>query len=341
MNGGSGSQPGNSEGGGVYVYAGAATIDSTIIAQNTAATDPDVVGAFTDSGYNLIGSTAGSTGFSPVTFTGINPLLKPLGHYGSATQTMALSSGSLALNNGDPNNGVTVDQRGAQRGLAGLDAGAAPDIGAYEASSSYLVTTDSGDSSLPGTLRGGVEWADGNVNPLLLNPAANVIRFDTTGVFSTAQTISRGIAGNNTAGPSALGITGDVEIDGPTGGGQGVTISRALSVANLRLFYVAVDGSLTLDDLTLSGGTAQGGNGGSGSYGGGGAAGLGGAIFSQGSVTLLSSTHSGNMAVGGTGGNGSGTNNLAGGGGGLGGNGHAGALTHGGYGGPPTAAPAP
>jgi hypothetical protein len=324
--------------GGVYVIAGTATIDSTIIAQNTssASGNPNVVGAFTDSGYNLIGNTAGSSGFTAsTTITNVDPLLNPLGNYGGATQTMSLRAGSLALNSGDPNNGVTVDQRGGQRGSAGLDAGTAPDIGAWEATSSYLVTTDSTDSSAVGTLRGGVEWANGNVNPLVVNMPPNVIRFDTTGVFATPQTINLGIAGDNTAGPSALGITGDVEIDGPSGSGQGVTIDRDNSVANLRLFYVAVSGSLTLDDLTLSGGTAQGGAGGTGEGGGGGAAGMGGAVFNQGSLTLLSSTLTGNQAVGG---NGGAYNRFlgAGGGGGLGGNGGNGmSLASGGNGGGP------
>ncbi len=330
-------------GGGVYVNAGTATIDSTIIAQNTAIAQnprfvdgPDVAGAFVDSGHNLIGNTADFAAFTaPTTITNVNPLLNPLGNYGGATQTMSLRAGSLALNSGDPNNGVTVDERGGQRGSAGLNAGSAPDIGAYEATSSYLVTTNSTDSSAAGTLRGGVEWANVNVNPLLINSASNLIRFDTTGVFATPQTINLAIAGDNTAGPSALGVARDVEIDGPSGNGQGVTIARDGTVANLRLFYVAAFGSLTLNDLTLSDGTAQGGAGGVGEGGGGGGAGLGGAVFNQGSLTLLSSTLTGNQAVGG---NGGAFNGLlgGGGGGGLGGNGGNGmSLASGGNGGAP------
>jgi hypothetical protein len=321
--GGTGLSAGSGRAGGVYVNAGAARIDSTIVAQNTAdvSRGPDVSGVFTDSGHNLIGNTAGSTCFSPLTITGVNPLLNPLGNYGGATQTMSLNSGSLALNTGDRVNGVTVDQRGAQRGPAGLNAGSAPDIGAWEATSSYVVTTDLSDSSVVGTLRGGVEWANGNFNSLLLNAAPNVVRFDTPGVFAAPQTINLGIAGDNTAGPSALGIMGNVEIDGPAAFGQGVTIARDGTVAKLRLFYVAVGGSLTLNDLTLSGGVARGGDGGSGRGGGGGGAGLGGAVFNRGSLMLLSSTLTGNQAVGGNGAKYNNTQAGGGGGGGLGGNG--------------------
>ena len=57
----------------------------------------------------------------------------------------------------------TVDQRGALRGPRGLNAGSRPDIGAYEASSSYLVSTNT-DIHRRGTLRTGVSWANISTN---------------------------------------------------------------------------------------------------------------------------------------------------------------------------------
>jgi hypothetical protein len=80
---------------------------------------------------------------------------------------------------------------------------------------------------------------------------------------------------------------------------------------DFRFFFVGADpgnsstsgyaspgaGSLTLEDLTLAGGVAQGGNG---SQAGGGA-GMGGAIFNQGSLTLAAVTITGSAARGGTG----------------------------------------
>jgi hypothetical protein len=59
--------------------------------------------------------------------------------------------------------------------------------------------------------------------------------------------------------------------------GSGETISRAAAAAAFRLFDVGVGASLTLSDVTLSNGLAQGGNGGAGNWNGGGAADLGGA----------------------------------------------------------------
>ncbi len=63
-----------STGGGVYIYTGTVTVANTIAAGNTAPSDPDLSGSFTDGGGNLIGTT------------GIN--LAPLGNYGGPTQTI-------------------------------------------------------------------------------------------------------------------------------------------------------------------------------------------------------------------------------------------------------------
>src|SRR5262249_53187348 len=88
--------------------------------------------------------------------------------------------------------------------------------------------------------------------------------------------------------------------------GNGATIARDPNAPPFRLFTVAgpdiqatpgypSTGSLTLRNLTLSGGLARGGNG---ADGGGGGAGLGGAIFSAGAVSMENVTLSGNQAVG-------------------------------------------
>src|SRR5262249_13807532 len=116
------------------------------------------------------------------------------------------------------------------------------------------------------------------------------------------QTINLSVAQDTAFGPTALDINSPVTIVGPTGG---VTISRAASVNNLRLFEVLRSGQLTLQNLTLSQGQALGGNGADGidgGGGGGGGAGLGGAVLNFGALTVQSSTLSGNVARGGSGG---------------------------------------
>ncbi len=60
--------------------------------------------------------------------------------------TVALLTGSPAIDKGAyyfhrRMTAPTTDQRGALRGALGINAGANVDIGAYEASSSYLVAT--------------------------------------------------------------------------------------------------------------------------------------------------------------------------------------------------------
>ena len=90
----------------------------------------------------------------------------------------------------------------------------------------------------------------------------------------------------------------------PTGN-NGVTISGPGSSGNLRLFRVASGASLTLENLTLSGGSIVGFAGGSSAErggGGGGTAGVGGAILNQGTLAIQNSTLSGNTARGGAGG---------------------------------------
>ena len=161
------------------------------------------------------------------------------------------------------------------------------------------------------TLREAVNYA--NANPV----GGNTITFASS---IAGRTIDLGINGDDTFGPSALTITSNITIDGGSGG---ITIARDTTAdpTGLRLFYVTSTGNLTLENLTVSRGLAQGGNGGNGAVsGGGGAAGLGGAIVNAGTLNLLDATLTGNQAVGGNGGAGVGQSGGAA-GGGLGGNG--------------------
>src|SRR5262249_10098084 len=129
----------------------------------------------TTGGYDLIQKNNGydSGGMGPL-FTGVDPKLAPLSNNGGATPTLALLPDSPALDAGLDGSGPKADQRGGQRGPDGLNAGMHFDLGAYEATSSYLVNTAADSTAGDGTLRAGVAWANVNVNPKVGDTTANV-----------------------------------------------------------------------------------------------------------------------------------------------------------------------
>lgn len=143
-NGGNTYPPQQTAGGGLYIL-GTTSLTNTLVAGNTAAAGPDVYGPPITSDHNLIGNTSGSSGFSASHGDILNPASAGIGtlaNNGGATQTIALLSGSAALNAGDSSSTVLksletaegvystsalTDQRGSPR-LAGTSI----DIGAYE-----------------------------------------------------------------------------------------------------------------------------------------------------------------------------------------------------------------
>jgi hypothetical protein len=129
---------GHGIGGGLFTAAtGTTSIKDTLIARNTAATDPDVSGPIASSDSDLIGDNGtGSSGLTngahgdqvggnglPV----IDPQLGALQKNGGPTQTMALATTSPAVNAGDAAGAPATDQRGYARVV-----GAGIDIGAFE-----------------------------------------------------------------------------------------------------------------------------------------------------------------------------------------------------------------
>ena len=135
-------------GGGIFAFGpGTVTIKSSIIALNTA-TDPDASGPFTSGGFNLIGKTDGSTGFTASTdLTGTiasprDPGLDPNGlqDNGGLTLTIALLCDSAAIDKGTRfglSGVLIIDQRGFPRTVddplfPNASGGDGTDIGAFE-----------------------------------------------------------------------------------------------------------------------------------------------------------------------------------------------------------------
>ncbi len=110
----------------------AVELRNTITASNAASESelgPDVVGQFTSQGYNLIGNSNQSGGFTSTDLLDVDPLLGPLTDNGGPTLTMALLPGSPAIDAGDNTDAPDFDQRGP--GFPRIVNGAI-DIGAFE-----------------------------------------------------------------------------------------------------------------------------------------------------------------------------------------------------------------
>ena len=101
--------------GGGIDSGGTANATNTIIALNTAPSGPDVYGAVTSSGYNLIGAEADSAGWLVSDLLNTDPLLGPLEDNGGPTFTHALLPDSPAIDAGTATDAPTIDQRGIER----------------------------------------------------------------------------------------------------------------------------------------------------------------------------------------------------------------------------------
>ena len=136
-------------GGGIRVGAASVTLANTIIADNAAANGlgdivgaptpgPNVDGAITSGGHNLLGVATDATGFNGLgDKVGANAALGPLADNGGPTQTMSLLAGSAGVDSAVAG-GAATDQRGLPRTVddpAVVNAATSDgtDIGAFEA----------------------------------------------------------------------------------------------------------------------------------------------------------------------------------------------------------------
>ena len=247
-------------GGGIYNKSGTLTIGNSIVSGNTASTGREITndsGAFTSEGYNLFGyssnngldgATAAGTDITPT--TALNTIIGGLANNGGTTQTHALVLNSLALNAGDPNSTVTTDQRGGQRASDGLNAGTRIDIGAYEATSSTVVTNTL-DNSAAGSLRSAINFTNGNINPTETTTPTD-IRFK-IGTVGSAQTIAL-----TSALPQIIKST---TIDGWTQGIAGYNGAPLVTVSGsnqFRVFNIGTGATVRLNGLAIVNGSTTG-----------------------------------------------------------------------------------
>ncbi len=281
----------NVPGGGVYNNNVFTTYNS-LIAGNTRGGGPtapsDVYGIVEPaSSNNLIGAADGLTGIQNgaqgnLIGTVASPIDAKLGDFGDnggPTSTFALLAGSPAIDAASASiTGVSVpviDQRGGSRGPAGLNAGSAPDIGAFEATSSYVVTSpvDTGDDV--GTLRSAVSWANQNLNANPANipsPVSNTISFDTTGPLSPPHYLYL------TTTLELSNKTTPITINGPTGI---LVLSAIRGASTFSIFAIDQGVNASLSNLALENGNAV----------------VGGAITNSGNLAVTDSVLSGNTAL--------------------------------------------
>ena len=252
---------------GFHQKEGSARVRSTIIAENAVAglsRPPDVVGAFTSEGYNLVGNGAGSTGFGTsgsrdqvgTTSAPAFPGLTSLAYHGGWTPTFGLFPGSPAIDQGS-SGGINFDQRGVARpfdnpGVVNAGGGDGTDIGSYElgtvqAGPSYTVTTVSdhndGCTTDDCTLREAIAAANESAD-------ANTINF------------SPAVTGVIIAEFFAYQIAQPLTIDGPG--------ARRLAVSGRDLrqvFNVRPSARLIISGLTIEEGRHPGSGGGIENYG--------------------------------------------------------------------------
>jgi hypothetical protein len=105
---------GGSFGGGVYTPpTKPVTLVDTVVADNGAVYGPDLYGSLgAASGFDLFSTSKGGSGYDASDLLDVDPLLGPLQDNGGPTLTMALLSGSPAIDSGDNTDAPEWDQRG-------------------------------------------------------------------------------------------------------------------------------------------------------------------------------------------------------------------------------------
>ncbi|MEO7252943.1 MAG: Ig-like domain repeat protein [Casimicrobium sp.] len=218
---------------------GTATVKNSIIAGNNGV-KPDVGGSFTSNGYNLIGKSDGSSGFTDgvnndqagTIASPIDPLLLPLANNGGTTMTHALAGGSPAIDNGSTG-GPGTDQRGSTRPIDSAAYSNAPggngsDIGAYEAQAPTPVP----DLTVTKTHTG--SFIQGDTGKTYTITVANSGGAATSGNVSVVDTLPVGLTATAITGPGwtcTLGTLTCTRNDVLSAGASYPVITLTVSVA--------------------------------------------------------------------------------------------------------------
>jgi hypothetical protein len=261
-----GNNSGNGSGAGVFNASGATVgLVNTLIGGNLTVPvnrgptyGPDVTGAFSSKGHNLIEATDSSSGWVSTDLTGtetnrLNPLTTDLAYNGGPTPTIVPLDGSPLIGHGSvaQATAITTDQRGLPRFVNG-----AIDIGAVESASLVVNTTsdlpdplDNQNDNVPtgpspfGTLALREAIAIANLEPD--NPTS--ITFNAT-VFATKQTITTNGTVMAIANTHGQGRVSPLTITAPAAGliingGLGIYVGGKSIATLIGLTFTNVAGS--------------------------------------------------------------------------------------------------
>lgn len=258
--------------GGAISNTGTSTLQNNLIIGNTGAVGAELQGDYVSLGGNLTGLIGTATGFGASDIVGVldatTVLDSTLADNGGPTLTHALILGSIAIDAGININVDSLEQRGTTRVL-----GISVDIGAVEFGTFFVNSfLDTVDAS-PGD--GIAADIDGNLTLRAAIMEANELAGDSLIVLQSGTYYLNLLNLEDSQLDDAA--TGDLDITDITGSlrilgaGNGQTIISAaqdpsdvdaISGLDDRVFDVLSGADLTLDSLTVTGGTAIDGSGG-------------------------------------------------------------------------------
>ena len=275
-------------GGGIFTYGGSITLINTIVAESPGGDCAiNNGGTITADSYNL--DTDGSCD-SATTSTAVEIRLGALTDNGGPTHTMALGSGSSAINTGTNTGCPATDQRGVTRPI-----GTTCDIGAYEGATRTVTNNnDSGSGSLRQAIADSTASDTINFNDdytITLDSALFVDKYLTIDGRGHTIIISGGgttnvmlIYSDATVSLNALTITNGIGYGGGIFNEGTLTITNSTFSENIGDTYgggIYNQGSLNIVNSTFSNNEAVS---------------TGGGIYTLGSLTITNSTFSHNAA---------------------------------------------
>ncbi|MGH7169237.1 MAG: Ig-like domain repeat protein, partial [Gemmataceae bacterium] len=232
VNGIPGALAANETGGGISNDPGATfSLVNSIVAGNTAPTNPDVDGNFNDLGHNFIGDGTGGDFINGVngdlvgdSYNPLNPMLGPLQNNGGCIDTELPQAGSLVIDAGDNSYAMATDARGYVRIINNIIDLGAVETNSYPANTAtasvflsssvnpstpnQLVTFTAMVSGMNGTPTGSVTFLDGDtmLGTAVLDGNGDAT-LSTSGLSLGSQTIVAVYSGDDTYASNTATLT--------------------------------------------------------------------------------------------------------------------------------------